>query len=99
VTALDTARPKLPPMPRISEFFGIEIYMYYNDHLPPHFHARYQHHFARIDIASGEVTGGQLPTRAERLVREWAALRRAELDANWQRARSGVSLMQIAPLE
>jgi hypothetical protein len=28
-------------MPRISEFYGLIIYMYYNDHLPPHFHAEY----------------------------------------------------------
>jgi hypothetical protein len=28
-------------MPRISEFFGVLIYMYYNDHAPPHFHAEY----------------------------------------------------------
>jgi hypothetical protein len=27
-------------MPRISEFFGIVIAMYYNDHVPPHFHAK-----------------------------------------------------------
>jgi hypothetical protein len=26
-------------MPRISEFFGIVIRMFYNDHWPPHFHA------------------------------------------------------------
>jgi len=25
-------------MPTISEFFGILILMYYNDHAPPHFH-------------------------------------------------------------
>ncbi|MCC7358009.1 MAG: DUF4160 domain-containing protein [Anaerolineales bacterium] len=28
-------------MPTISEFFGIVIRMYFNDHLPPHFHAFY----------------------------------------------------------
>ncbi len=28
-------------MPRISQFFGVVIYMYYNDHPPPHFHAEY----------------------------------------------------------
>jgi len=28
-------------MPRISEFFGIYIYMYYRDHMPPHLHAIY----------------------------------------------------------
>jgi hypothetical protein len=26
-------------MPRISSFHGVDIYMYYNDHVPPHFHA------------------------------------------------------------
>lgn len=28
-------------MPEISRFYGIVIAMYYNDHDPPHFHARY----------------------------------------------------------
>jgi hypothetical protein len=28
-------------MPRISKFFGVVIFMYFNDHLPPHFHAEY----------------------------------------------------------
>ncbi len=28
-------------MPEVSRFFGIVIMMYYNDHAPPHFHARY----------------------------------------------------------
>jgi hypothetical protein len=28
-------------MPRISQFFGVVIYMYFNDHRPPHFHAEY----------------------------------------------------------
>ncbi|MDO8476517.1 MAG: DUF4160 domain-containing protein [Candidatus Rokubacteria bacterium] len=28
-------------MPEISRFFGIIIAMFYNDHAPPHFHARY----------------------------------------------------------
>ena len=29
-------------MPRISEFYGILIYMYYQDHAPPYFHALYR---------------------------------------------------------
>lgn len=28
-------------VPQISEFFGISIYMYWNDHQPAHFHAKY----------------------------------------------------------
>ena len=33
-------------MPTISEFFGILIRMYYDDHSPPHFHAYYSGHEA-----------------------------------------------------
>lgn len=29
-------------MPEISRFYGIIIYMYLQDHNPPHFHARYE---------------------------------------------------------
>lgn len=29
-------------MPSVSRFYGILIFMNYNDHQPPHFHARYQ---------------------------------------------------------
>jgi hypothetical protein len=28
-------------MPTIAWFYGIMIQMFYNDHEPPHFHARY----------------------------------------------------------
>jgi hypothetical protein len=28
-------------MPRISQFFGVVISMYFNDHSPSHFHAEY----------------------------------------------------------
>ena len=28
-------------MPLVSEFYGIKIYMYWEDHSPPHFHAEY----------------------------------------------------------
>ena len=28
-------------MPRLSEFYGIVVYMYWSDHQPPHFHAIY----------------------------------------------------------
>ena len=27
------------PVPRISAFYGVVIWMYYDDHNPPHFHA------------------------------------------------------------
>ena len=65
-------------MPRISLFYGIVIEMYFGDHPPPHFHARYGGHAAKVEIASGEIIAGALPARAMRLVREWVELHRDE---------------------
>lgn len=45
-------------MPQISEFYGISIYMYYEDHNPPHFHAFYGDDKALIDIINGCVLKG-----------------------------------------
>lgn len=61
-------------MPTISMFFGILIRMYFNDHPPPHFHARYNEHEAVIAIEPLSVIEGSLPKRALSLVLEWAAL-------------------------
>lgn len=85
-------------MPRISTFFGIVIWMYYNDHQPPHFHATYGDQEALILIGSGDVYEGNLSRRALRLVQEWEELHRAELAANWELARNAQPLQPIAPL-
>ncbi len=86
-------------MPRISRFFGITIAMFYNDHAPPHFHAFYGEYEAVIAIETLEVREGSLPRRALALVLEWATVRRVELMADWERARQGLPLESIEPLE
>jgi hypothetical protein len=86
-------------MPRISVFFGIVIAMYYNDHVPPHFHATYAEHEAEVAIQSLELLHGSLPRRALAMVLEWAAVRRKELRANWEDAREGKPLSRIRGLE
>jgi hypothetical protein len=85
-------------MPRISEFYGIAIYMYYQDHAPPHFHAIYGDDEAEVLIANGTIRSGTLPRRAAMLVEEWARLHQQELDTNWRSARNGVPLQSIDPL-
>ncbi|MGD2047238.1 MAG: DUF4160 domain-containing protein [Gemmatimonadota bacterium] len=86
-------------MPRISEFYGIVITMYYNDHAPPHFHARYAEYEGQIELESLIVSEGWLPPRTLAMVREWALLHRQELLANWDAARRGVPLRKIPGLE
>lgn len=85
-------------MPRISAFYGIVIWMYYDDHNPPHFHASYGERWAVFGIATAQVMVGSLPARARRLVEEWAAQHRAELLDDWERAHSDEPLLPIDPL-
>jgi Domain of unknown function (DUF4160) len=88
-------------VPRISSFYGITIWMYYDEthHLGrPHFHARYGESEASIDIESLTILAGDIPPRARRLVVEWATVHRAELRDNWVRARSHQQLEPIEPL-
>lgn len=89
-------------MPTISLFFSIRIMMFWNDHAPPHFHAGYVGHDedSIIDIRTLEVTQkGSLKRRALGLVLDWAELHQDELMVNWDLARQGLPLNQIAPLE
>ena len=86
-------------MPRISQFFGVAIYMYHNDHSPPHFHAEYGEEEAVYTIDTLDVLRGRLPRRAHNMVIEWALEHRAELRANWDRAREQIPLEPIEPLD
>ena len=86
-------------MPTLSRFFGIVVSMNWNDHPPPHFHARYAEHEAVIRLDTLEMEAGNLPRRALALVLEWAAQHRAELWDNWDRTRMRQPMQPIAPLE
>lgn len=86
-------------MPRICEFFGVVIYMYYNDHNPPHFHAEYAEREALFAIETLDIIEGELSRRPRAFVIEWASLHRDELRTNWERARQGRPLHTIAPLD
>ena len=86
-------------MPCVSQFFGIAIYLYCSDHLPPHFHAEYAGREARYEIETLRVKSGRLHRRAHNLVVEWADVHRDELLENWWRARRGEPLMNIEPLD
>jgi hypothetical protein len=86
-------------VPRLCEFFGIAIYMYWGDHEPPHFHARYSGHKASIAIDELSLLAGSLPPRALGLVMEWAALHQDELRTAWEQARKNEPPGTIPPLE
>lgn len=72
-------------MPQISEFFGIQIYMYWHDHYPPHFHAKYASFEAIVAIQEGIILKGMLPMRQLKLVLAWCELHKEKLLQNWER--------------
>lgn len=86
-------------MPEISRFYGIVIYIFYRDHLPPHFHAIYSEYEALISIDTLAVLSGHLPPRALGLVIEWANIHQKELKKVWEQAINHQKLDKIEPLK
>ena len=85
-------------MPTVSRFYGIIIYFYWQEHAPPHFHAKYNGQEISVEIESGKVVGS-FPKRARSLVETWRKMHVDELMADWKRAGSRKSLEPIDPLE
>lgn len=50
-------------MPIVSNFYGIVIYFFFNEHNPPHFHAKYNEFEALIDIKTLGVQNGNYPQK------------------------------------
>lgn len=85
-------------MPEISRFYGIIIYMYVDDHNPPHFHVWYNGSKAIIYINDGFLKGA-LPRRVLSLVYEWLDLHKDELLENWDKVKNGGTPFDIKPLD
>lgn len=85
-------------MPKIPEFHGIVIRMFHREHGPPLFHASDGEHEALFAIDPIRVINGRLPTRARRLVLQWATLHQTELSENWDRGERKAAFDQIDPL-
>lgn len=85
-------------MPVVSRFLGITIALYWGDHAPPHFHAKYGEYEIRVAIHDGTIEG-RFPRHALQLVLEWYSLHQAELLAGWERCRLNENPLPIEPLE
>jgi len=86
-------------LPEVSRFFGLLIYLYYNDHPPPHFHVRYGKHEAQIDIRTLEVIAGSLPRPQLALALAWGFLRQGALMNAWEAVSKSKHPGRIPPLE
>ena len=85
-------------MPIISRFLGIVITMYWQDHSPTHFHAKYGEYKITVDIQSG-VVEGKFPKRALKHVLEWYELHQDELLKDWELCQKSEMPESIKPLE
>lgn len=85
-------------VPIISEFYGIKITMYWEDHLPPHFHAEYGENKVLIDIVNGVVVKGIFPLKQLKLVLAWSEIHKEELLENWDKGKGYAQFNKISPL-
>lgn len=91
-------------MPELARFFGLVISMFYMDHNPPHIHvepyARRRGHsewMAEIDIRTGRVIAGEIPSGYLSIVKAWLNVRRQALMIAWDRASQGRPPGKIPP--
>jgi hypothetical protein len=83
----------------ISQFYGIIIQMFWDEHAPPHFHVTYGEYKATVNIKELYIIEGDLPRRATHLVLDWAELHQNELLEDWELCANNLHLKPIAPLK
>ena len=76
-------------MPVVAIVNGIKVEFYFDEHPPPHFHARYAEFLAQIDIGTLEIIRGSLPRPQMRTIQQWATLRRQALQDAWNACSAG----------
>ena len=86
-------------MPTICVFYGITIRMYYDDHMPPHYHAYHGEHSVAYCIRTGARLAGRLPRREEAMVLDWARRHQFALRRNWKLACQHRALLPVKELE
>lgn len=83
-------------MPEITRFYGIIIKIFLTrEHNPPHFHAVYGEYNGSFDIQTLEMIEGDLPRKAQSLVREWAEEYKADIMKMWDTK----TIKKLPPLE
>ena len=83
-------------MPEITRFYGIMIKIFFaREHNPPHFHALYGEYNGIFNIETLEMFEGDLPNKAQGLVKEWAKRYQSDIMNMWNEK----ALKKLPPLE
>ena len=77
-------------MPAVAIVDGIRVEFYFDEHPPPHFHAKYAEYRALIRIDNLKIVKGALPRAQYRKIVQWASTRKAELDEAWFACQSDI---------
>ena len=71
-------------MPEITRFYGIVIKIFFmREHNPPHFHAVYGEYNGLFNIKTLEMFEGDLPGKAQKLVKEWGEQYKDDIMEMW----------------
>lgn len=83
-------------MREISRFYGIIIKMFFKpkEHEPSHIHALYGEHVGIFDLQTLKMVEGDLPKKAQELVKEWMEYHQASLLEMWE----SQNLKKLPPL-
>ena len=84
-------------MPEIAWFYGIVIKMFFKpkEHEPSHVHALYGEYIGVFDLNTLEMTDGDLPKKAQSLVKEWLQINSSKLQKMWDTQK----IEKLPPLE
>lgn len=84
-------------MPEITRFYGIVIKMFFKpkEHEPSHIHALYGEYVGIFDLKTLKMTEGDLPNKAQELVKEWLTQNQNELLEMWEKQ----DLKKLPPLK
>jgi hypothetical protein len=83
-------------VPLVGRISGAKVYIYYDDHDPPHIHVIHAEHEAEVSIERREIMAGKLPSPLMRRVSEWIRRHRDEIMDRWELAQS---LTEFQPIE
>lgn len=84
-------------MPEISRFYGIVIKMFFkqHEHNPAHIHALYGEKIGVFDLQTLKMSEGDLPIKAQLLVKEWMNVYKDTLQVMWDKQ----EIEKLPPLE
>lgn len=84
-------------MPCICQFDGASIYVYYNDHVPPHIHVKKGGLDAEVEIITGDVLEGSIEKNLHNTVRKWVVKERGPLLEAYAKAQAGIPPGKVNP--